>query len=82
MIRSDRYKYVHFAALPPLFYDLQEDPYQLVNRAADPAYQAAMLDMAQRLITWRMQTEDRDLSYFHIENGAYELPDDRYADLL
>ncbi|WP_420725306.1 alkaline phosphatase family protein [Hwanghaeella sp. LZ110] len=82
VIRSDRYKYVHFAALPPLFYDLQEDPYQLVNRAADPAYQAAMLDMAQRLITWRMQTEDRDLSYFHIENGAYELPDDRYADLL
>ena len=41
-----------------------------------------MLDMAQRLITWRMQTEDRDLSYFHIENGAYELPDDRFADLL
>lgn len=81
VIRSDRYKYVHFTAMPPLFYDLQEDPQQLVNRAEDPAYRDAMLDMTQKMITWRMQTEDRDLSYFHIADGAQELADDRYEGL-
>lgn len=81
VIRTERYKYVHFAALPPLFYDLQNDPGQLVNRAGDPAYREPMLDMAQRMITWRMRSEERDLTYCHIGNGVYELPDDRYRDL-
>jgi arylsulfatase A-like enzyme len=81
VIRSDRYKYVHFTALPPLFYDLENDPEQLTDRSGDPAYRDAMLDMARRLITWRMRTEDRDLSYMHIENGVVEARDDRYDDL-
>lgn len=81
VLRSDRYKYVHFAGLPPLFYDLRDDPEQLVNRADDPAYREAMLDMAQRLITWRMMSEERDLTYCHIGNGVHELADDRYEDL-
>ena len=34
--RTRTYKYVHFAALPPLFFDLKADPGQFVNRAADP----------------------------------------------
>jgi hypothetical protein len=25
VLRGERYKYVHFTALPPLFFDLQED---------------------------------------------------------
>ena len=33
VIRGDRYKYVHFAALPPLLFDLHEDPEELHNRA-------------------------------------------------
>lgn len=81
MIRSEEYKYVHFAGLPPLFYNLREDPHQLANRANDPSCRDAMLDMAQRLLTWRMTTEDRDLSNFHIENGVQEFPDDRFAGL-
>ncbi len=38
VLRDERGKYVHFAGLPPLFYDLDADPDELVNRADDPAY--------------------------------------------
>lgn len=81
VLRSEDYKYVHFAGLPPLFYDLRDDPDQLVNRADDPSRRDAMLDMAQRLITWRMMTEERDLSYHHIGGGVHEQPNDRYSTL-
>ena len=81
VLRTDRYKYVHFSALPPLLYDLREDPAQLIDRAGDPAYREALLEMTQRMLTWRMRTEERDLTYCHIGNGVYELPDDRYRDL-
>ena len=36
MIQDTRYKYVHFDALPPLFFDLEADPGQLVNLARRP----------------------------------------------
>ena len=37
VIQDSRYKYVHFDALPPLFFDLEADPGQFHNRACDPA---------------------------------------------
>ena len=45
-LRGERYKYVHFTALPPLFFDLEEDPAELVDRAGDPAYRDRMLEYA------------------------------------
>ena len=38
VIRDDKFKYVHFTALPPLFFDLEKDPGQFRNVAQDPAY--------------------------------------------
>ena len=38
IIRGDRYKYVHFTNLPPLFFDLQKDPDEFVNLASDASY--------------------------------------------
>ncbi len=40
VLRDERGKYVHFTGMPPLFYDLERDPDELVNRADDPAYGA------------------------------------------
>src|SRR3546814_1283596 len=37
VIRGERWKYVHFAGLPPLLFDLVDDPGELTNRAEDPA---------------------------------------------
>ena len=33
VVQDENFKYVHFAALPPLFFDLKKDPGQFVNRA-------------------------------------------------
>jgi len=62
VVRDERYKYVHFAALPPLFYDLQEDPDELHNLAGDPAYVGLVLQYAQKMISWRMVNDERTLT--------------------
>lgn len=61
-IRDAHGKYVHFAGLPPLFFDLDEDPHEMVNRADDPAYAARVLEYAQAMVTWRLEHADRTLT--------------------
>ena len=62
VVRDEKYKYVHFAALPPLFFDLEEDPGQFRNRAEDPALAPVMLDYAQRMLSWRLHHAERTLT--------------------
>jgi arylsulfatase A-like enzyme len=62
VIRDQQYKYVHFTALPPLFFDLQHDASQLHNRAADPTYASRVRDYAQKLLSWRMHHDERTLT--------------------
>jgi arylsulfatase A-like enzyme len=65
VLRDDHGKYVQFAghhALPPIFFDLDADPDQLVNRAGDAAYAPRVLEYAQRMLAWRMRHADRTLS--------------------
>ena len=72
-VRGERYKYVHFAALPPLFFDLQEDPWEFRNLAGDPAYRDLVLDYAQRMLSWRLLYEERALTHIELtENGPFE----------
>jgi arylsulfatase A-like enzyme len=66
VIRDRRGKYVHFAALPPLFFDLARDPGELDDRSHDPAYTPALLEYAQRMLSWRMRTDDRTLTGFFL----------------
>lgn len=72
VLRDRRGKYVHFAGLPPLFYDLENDPGELHNRADDPAYQGRVLDYAQRLISHRMACADRSLTHITTDEGYGE----------
>lgn len=65
VIRGRRYKYVHFAALPPVLFDLAEDPGETRNLADDPAHAAVARDYAQRLLSWRMAHERRALTDYH-----------------
>lgn len=58
-LRGERYKYVHFTALPPLFFDLQEDPAEFVDRAGDPGYRDRMLECARKMLSWRMNHDER-----------------------
>jgi arylsulfatase A-like enzyme len=70
VIRDARYKYVHFAGLPPLFFDLAEDPDELSDRAGNPAYLPLVLGYAQKLLSWRMNHDDRTLSHLHLGPGG------------
>lgn len=51
-VRTDRWKYIRTAAVLGVteeLYDLQVDPYELVNRATDPGLQALKQDLSDRL---------------------------------
>jgi arylsulfatase A-like enzyme len=76
VLRDDHGKYVHFGGLPPVFFDLDDDPAQTVNRAPEPACRERVLEYAQRMLSWRMRHQDRTLASMQI------LPDglvERYA---
>ena len=62
VIRDRRYKYVHFAALPPLLFDLDTDPGETRNLARDPAHQTILLEMTQKMLSWRMVHDERVLT--------------------
>jgi len=72
-LRGDRYKYVHFTAMPALFFDLRDDPAELVDRAGDPHYRDRMLEYAQKMLSWRMHHDERLLTNVRLTpNGVVE----------
>ncbi len=62
VIQNEEYKYVHFAALEPLFFDLRKDPGQFLNVAKDPDYAQPVLAMAQKMLNWKLLHADRTLT--------------------
>jgi hypothetical protein len=62
LIRDERYKYVHFADLPPLFFDLENDPHEFHDLAGDPAHHGLVLEYAQKMLSWRMSHAERTLA--------------------
>ena len=64
VIRDDQYKYVHFADLPELLFDLRNDPGECRNIAPDNP--ALVAEYAKKLLSWRMQTTDRTLTHLQI----------------
>ncbi len=57
--RTKLEKYVHFASLPPLFFDLVDDPAQLTNRANDPDCAGDVLAAAQATLSWRQASSEQ-----------------------
>jgi arylsulfatase A-like enzyme len=79
VLRTRRYKYVHFTAMPPVFFDLQEDPQELCNLAKEPGYQSRVLEYASRMLSWRMNHEDRLLANTRLTStGARVITPPRY----
>lgn len=71
VIRTETVKYVHFGGgLPPLLYDLTNDPGETRNLANDPAWLAVRLEFAERLLAWRARHLDQSLALSELaENG-------------
>jgi arylsulfatase A-like enzyme len=70
VVRDDRYKYVHFAALPPLLFDLVKDPHEFTNIAGRAEHQAIELHYARKLLSWRLLNQERVLTNMHVGAGG------------
>ena len=57
--RSEKFKYVHFAALPSLLIDLENDPFETRNLINEPEYQKVARLCAEELLSWRAQHLDQ-----------------------
>lgn len=70
VIRDRRFKYVHFAALPPLLFDLEADPKEMHNLADDLGMAPLVLRYAQRMLNWRLTHADRTLSNMQLTSAG------------
>ncbi len=59
---ADDLAYVHFNGLPPLAFDLANDPGMTIDIAAEPARAPAVLEAAQAMLTRRMDAAERRLT--------------------
>jgi arylsulfatase A-like enzyme len=62
VIRDAHYKYVHFTAMPPLFFDIKNDPAELHNLADDSTFTGLMFEYARKMLSWRMVNDERTLT--------------------
>jgi choline-sulfatase len=80
-IREGRHKFVHCTLDPPQLFDLESDPLELDNLAADPAKAALVSSLMEKVrARWDMQAFDaavrasqarRWVVYPALRNGAY-----------
>jgi arylsulfatase A-like enzyme len=63
ILREERFKYVHVnGGLPPLLFDMIDDPFEIRDLAHDLAYAPQLLRLARRMIDHRMTHADHRLS--------------------
>jgi arylsulfatase A-like enzyme len=73
IIRGVRYKYIHFATLPALLFDMEKDPNEFKNLAEDPEYREVMLEFTRKMLSWRVEHTAPALTDFHLKSdGAVE----------
>ena len=68
ILREARWKYVHFGGrLPPMLFDLADDPQEARNLASDPGFAAEVSRLARRLIDRMSERRDRRLTHFNLD---------------
>ena len=76
---GERYKYVLFAGLPPLLFDLKKDPEEMHDRATDPEYLPIVLEYAQKMLSWRMRHDEQKLTHLAVTpEGVVARPSPRW----
>lgn len=69
--RTAKWKYVHFPTLPPLLFDLENDPAEVHDLSTDQACTSVRLEMAERALVWRSLHLDQTLALKMLtENGV------------
>ena len=76
VLREDRYKLVHFnGGLPPMLFDLQEDPDEVADRAGDPAMQGEVLRLTRAMLDHRMRHAEHSRTRMQLTPGGAILGD-------
>ena len=75
VVRDDAFKYVHFAGLPPVLFDLGKDPMERVNVAEDPVYTPIRLRYAEKLLALRARHLDQTLANVELTPKGAVAPD-------
>ena len=73
ILRGERWKNVFFAALPPLLFDLHKDPWEMNDLSRDPVHREVMLEMAHKMLSWRLKHQEHVLTNLH--NGPKGVED-------
>lgn len=58
MVRTEKWKYVYRAHGDCELYDMEKDPHELRNLAADPAFLPVMTELKEKLLLWYQDTAD------------------------
>lgn len=59
MVRTARWKYVHWQDLPPQLFDLADDPHEYIDRGRDPGLEGVRDEMRDRLREWSLGLKRR-----------------------
>jgi arylsulfatase A-like enzyme len=54
MVRSERWKYIHFEGFPPQLFDMHNDPCELIDLGRDAGYAGVVAEHRQRLFEWSL----------------------------
>jgi len=68
--RGERFKYVHFAALPPLLFDIGEDPAEMQNLVNQDLMNSVRCELAGELMSWRMASDEKSLTGCHVSSSG------------
>ena len=70
VIRTQKWKYVHFPSLPCMLFDLKNDPHEQVNLANQDQYMSIQHDLLSKLLSHRMRHSERQLSNIKLSSKA------------
>ncbi len=80
VLRTETHKYVHFGGgvLPPLLFDLKNDPGERTNLAGNPKHAVLRAEMAEQMLAWRAEHLDQSLALSELTEtgvaGSYAVP--------
>ena len=74
VVQDEKFKYVHFAALPPLFFDLQEGPRPVRElRRRSGLCRHAWANMPHKMLNWRLGFAERTLTGYRATPKGLEV---------